>query len=79
MAEYRPDGIYYPAAPGESPNGVAPPPGVTLDAGSRDPSATSVAGAIANAYANMAEMETDSVSPAGSPVGDRIELPDKGY
>jgi hypothetical protein len=64
----------------ESPNGVdAVLPGGPDDAGSRDPSSTTVAGAVANADANMAEMESDAVSPAGSAVGDPLDLPSKDY
>ena len=79
MAEYLPAGIYYPPAPGESPRGIAPPPGIAHDDGSRDPSSTTAGGAVAAAYGQMAEMQSDAVSPAGTWIGDLIDLPPKGY
>jgi hypothetical protein len=64
----------------EAPNGVeAVLPGVVDDAGSRDPSATSVGGAVANAMAQMAEMRSDAETPAGTWIGDLIDLPSKDY
>jgi hypothetical protein len=79
MAEFAP--TVHDADPNEAPNGVAPIPGIAVDAGSVDPSSTTVAGAVANAYASMAEMRGDTTHPAGdgSGVGDHINLPDKGY
>ena len=68
------------ANPNEAPNGVdGALPGVPVDAGSRDPSATTVGGAVANAAAQMAEMQSDAVSPAGSWIGDLIDLPPNIY
>jgi hypothetical protein len=52
---------------------------VAADAGSRDPSATTVAGSVSNAMAQMAEMRGDGESPAGSYVGDLIDLPPNVY
>jgi len=64
----------------EAPNGVdSVLPGVADDAGSRDPSATTVSGAVSNAMAQMAEMRTDGESPQGSHVGDPIDLPPNVY
>ena len=64
----------------EAPNGVeAVLPGVTDDAGSRDPSATTIAGAVANAMANMRELESDAVSPIGSDMCDPVDLPPNVY
>lgn len=63
-----------------SPNGVnSVPPGVTADVGSRDPSSTTVAGAVTNAYAQMAELASDTIAVEGRAVGDPINLPDRGY
>ena len=64
----------------EAPNGVdSVLPGVAADDGSRDPSATSVGGAVSNAMAQMRETQSDAVSPAGSWIGDLINLPSKDY
>jgi hypothetical protein len=64
----------------EAPNGMeAVVPGMPDDAGSRDPSATSVGGAMSNAAAQMAEMRADGESPAGSHVGDPLSLPSNVY
>jgi hypothetical protein len=54
-------------------------PGVVADAGSIDPSATTVGGSISNAMAQMAEMRSDAESPAGTFIGDLINLPEKNY
>ncbi len=60
----------------EAPNGVeAALPGQVDDAGSRDPSSTSVAGAVANAMAQQAELESD-LMPQGGSFGDPVNLPD---
>jgi hypothetical protein len=49
----------------EAPDGVeATIPGAPDDAGSRDPSATTIAGAVANAYAQMREQEAAPTAPA---------------
>ena len=78
----------YPFPPGfdqqpdayEAPNGVESVlPGVVDDAGSRDPSATTVGGAVANAMAQMREMQGDGESPQGGYIGDLIDLPPRGY
>lgn len=64
----------------EAPNGVESVlPGTVDDVGSRDPSATTVGGAVSNAMGQMAEMQSDAVSPAGSWVGDLIDLPPNDY
>jgi hypothetical protein len=69
-----------PGSASEAPNGVdSVLPGVVDDAGSRDPSATTVGGAMSNAAAQMAEMRGDAESPAGSYVGDQINLPPNIY
>jgi len=69
-----------PSSPSEAANGVdSVLPGVADDAGSRDPSATTVAGAMSNAAAQMAEMRGDAESPAGSYVGDQITLRPNTY
>lgn len=69
-----------PPAVYEAPNGVQSVlPGVADDAGSRDPSATSVGGAVSNAMAQMAEMQGDALQPAGTYLGDTIDLPGRGY
>ena len=63
----------------EAPNGVESVlPGVADDLGSRDPSATTVGGANANAMAQQAEMATDVVG-LGSHIGDLINLPPNVY
>jgi hypothetical protein len=54
-------------------------PGVSDDAGSRDPAASTVAGSVANAMAQMDELRGDAESPAGSYVGDQIDLPPNVY
>lgn len=82
MAKFPPesDGYTWAIDPARSPNGMnSVPPGVASDDGSRDPSATTVAGAMANASAQMAEMQSDAVTPAGSWIGDMIDLPPKNY
>lgn len=59
----------------EAANGVeAGMPGMADDAGSRDPSATSVAGAVANAMAYHMEIGSDALG-LGSSIGDLINLP----
>lgn len=64
----------------EAPNGVeAVLPGVADDAGSRDPSATTIAGSVANAMKQMTELRSDAESPMGSAVGDPIALPPDTY
>ena len=69
-----------PSSASEAPNGVdSVLPGVADDAGSRDRSATTVSGAVSNAMAQMAEMRTDGESPAGSYIGDQIDLPPNIY
>jgi hypothetical protein len=74
------DGDSFRPDPDESPRGVnSVLPGVMADAGSRDPASTTVAGSIAAAMANMAEMQSDAVSPIGSPLGDPIDLPSLPY
>jgi hypothetical protein len=60
----------------EAPNGVEVIDGVADDAGSRDPSATSVAGAVSNAYAQMVELESDVNTDH---IGDLIDLPPLNY
>lgn len=67
--------------PGESPNGVnSVLPGVVRDAGSVDPSSTSVSGAVSNAFAQMRELESDVSGPrGGSGAGDEIVLPERRY
>jgi hypothetical protein len=56
----------------EAPNGVEVIPGVPDDAGSRDPSSTTVSGAVSNAAANAAEMESDVGT---GHIGDEINPP----
>ena len=69
-----------PGSATEAPNGVdSVLPGLVGDAGNIDPSATSVGGAVSNAMSQMREMQSDAVSPAGSWIGDLIDLPSKGY
>ncbi len=59
----------------EAPNGMqAALPGQADDAGSRDPSSTTVAGAVANAMAQSAEIESDTHGQ-GSQIGDALRLP----
>jgi hypothetical protein len=59
----------------EAPDGVeATIPGAPDDAGSRDPSATTIAGAVANAYAQMREQEAATHGP-GSSIGDDVPMP----
>ena len=59
----------------EAPNGVEGAlPGVADDAGSRDPSSTTVDGAVSNAMAQCAEMAGD-IGAQGAYVGDLINLP----
>jgi hypothetical protein len=59
----------------EAPNGMeSAMPGMVSDAGSCDPSATSVAGAMSNATAQMQEMQVGLEIQGGS-VGDLIDLP----
>jgi hypothetical protein len=61
----------------EAPNGMESVlPGITDDAGSRDPSATTIGGAVANAMAQMREMQADTMLGLGTYVGDPINLPD---
>jgi hypothetical protein len=60
----------------EAPNGVeAALPGQVDDAGSRDPSSTTVEGSITNAMAQQAELESDLFAQGGT-YGDEIPLPD---
>jgi hypothetical protein len=64
----------------EAPNGMQSVlPGVADDAGSRDPSATTAGGAVSNAMAQMREMQSDAMQPAGTYLGDTIDLPSRGY
>jgi len=64
----------------EAPNGVESVlPGMPDDAGSRDPSAATIGGAVANAMAQMQEMHADAVQPMGSGMGDPIALPPLSY
>jgi hypothetical protein len=59
----------------EAPDGVeATIPGAPDDAGSRDPSAATIPGAVANAYAQMRELEASTHGP-GSSIGDEINRP----
>lgn len=59
----------------EAPNGVeAAMPGQPDDPGSRDPSSTTVAGAVTNALAQSAEHESDTHG-LGSRIGDPVDLP----
>jgi hypothetical protein len=59
----------------EAPDGVESTiPGAPDDAGSRDPSATTIAGAVANAYAQMREYEADTHGP-GTSIGDDVPMP----
>lgn len=60
----------------EAPNGVEVIPGVPDDAGSRDPSSTTVSGAVSNATAQMRELESDVVTDH---IGDEINLPPNLY
>jgi hypothetical protein len=62
----------------EAPNGVEVMAGVADDAGSRDPSSTSVSGAVTNAMAQQAEIMTDTLG-LGSHVGDLVDLPPLPY
>jgi hypothetical protein len=74
------DGPTWKPDPDESPRGInSVLPGVMSDAGSQDPASTSVAGAVSNAMAYTVEMRGDAESPRGDPIGDPINLPDKGY
>lgn len=59
----------------EAANGVeAAAPGMPDDAGSRDPSATTVADAVANAMAYHLEIGSDALG-LGSSIGDLVNLP----
>jgi hypothetical protein len=59
----------------EAPDGVESTiPGAPDDAGSRDPSSTTIAGAVQNAYAQMREYEASTHGP-GSSIGDELTLP----
>ena len=62
----------------EAPNGVEIPRGLPNDPGSRDPSSTTVAGAVSNAMAQQAEIAADSIG-LGSSIGDPINLPPRPY
>lgn len=64
--------------PYTAPNGVTTIPGVPDDAGSRDPSSTTVSGAVDNAMAQSAEMESDTFGQ-GTYVGDLVNLPPNTY
>ena len=59
----------------EAPNGVeAATPNIPDDAGSRDPTSATVAGAVANAFAQAAWFSND-LEAAGSSVGHEVALP----
>lgn len=60
----------------EAPNGVAVMAGIDDDAGSRDPSSTTVGGAVSNAYAQMAELASDTLTDH---IGDLVNLPPLSY
>jgi hypothetical protein len=62
----------------EAPNGVEVMAGVADDAGSRDPSSTTVGGAVAGAMAQQAEIASDTLG-MGSHVGDLVDLPPLSY
>jgi hypothetical protein len=64
----------------EAPNGMESVlPGMPDDVGSRDPSATTVGGAVSNAMAQMREMQSDTLLGEGMYMGDPIDLPSRGY
>lgn len=67
-------GPYDPPGGYEAPNGVEVMAGVPVDAGSIDPSSTTMGGAVANAMAQQAEMASDALG-LGSHIGDLVNLP----
>jgi CRISPR/Cas system CSM-associated protein Csm4 (group 5 of RAMP superfamily) len=60
----------------EAPNGVSVMAGVADDAGSRDPSSTTISGAVSNAMAQMSEIASDTLTDH---VGDLVNLPTRSY
>lgn len=58
----------------EAPSGIEVARGLPDDVGSRDPSSTTVSGAVANAMAQQAELASD-VTGQGSTAGDIMNLP----